>query len=187
MTPTDLLHLITRVLRELRIPYIVTGSVASSYWGEARLTHDIDVVVQLDASRVRTLLESFPLPEFYASEEAALDAVRHGGQFNILHPTSGLKVDVMIARDTDFDASRFARAREVFPSEHPLVFAAPEDVILKKLEYYAEGGSDKHVRDIASICRIRAGELDEAYITRWASKLGLSDVWTKVRDRVRSG
>ena len=61
------------------------------------------------------------------------------------------------------------------------VFASPEGVILKKLEYYREGGSDKHLRDIAGILRISGDQVDFAYIGDWATRLDLAEIWAKVR------
>ncbi|MEI6326334.1 MAG: hypothetical protein WCO91_12845, partial [Gemmataceae bacterium] len=63
-------------------------------------------------------------------------------------------------------------------------FASPEDVILKKLQYYQLGGSEKHLRDIASMLLIRGEAIDRAYIVEWAAKLGVTSEWELVRQRV---
>jgi hypothetical protein len=69
-----------------------------------------------------------------------------GPSFNIIHPASGLKVDIIIRRDTPFDASRFRRIRRIHPADtYEANFAAPEDVIIKKMEYYKAGGSNPKV------------------------------------------
>jgi hypothetical protein len=65
--------------------------------------------------------------------------------------------------------------------DYDAVFASPEDVILKKLEYHREGGSDKHLRDIAGVLKISGDPLDLAYLDDWSSRLGLADLWAKVR------
>jgi hypothetical protein len=54
-------------------------------------------------------------------------------------------------------------------------------VILKKLEYYREGGSQKHLRDIAGVLRTTEG-LDRAYIERWADQLGVRAEWQEARE-----
>jgi hypothetical protein len=64
-------------------------------------------------------------------------------------------------------------------------FASPEDAILKKMEFYQHGGSDKHLRDIASVLRTSGDTVDTAYIDQWARTLGLTDVWRAILDRLR--
>jgi hypothetical protein len=185
MEPSELLRHCVTVLDGLRVSYFVTGSVATVYYGEPRFTNDIDVVVDLPAQRVTQLCRAFPPPEFYVSEDAAREAVEHHGQFNIIHPASGLKVDMMVPADTAFNRSRFARVQRVKPSgDYEACFAAAEDVIIKKLEYYREGGSEKHLRDIAGVLKISGERVDRAYIAGWASRLGLEDIWRAVQDRV---
>jgi hypothetical protein len=71
-----------------------------------------------------------------------------------------------------------ARARRLRPLEDTEVdFASPEDVILKKMAFYRDGGSEKHLRDIAGILKISSGGIDLAYIEGWAKKLGLEEIW----------
>jgi hypothetical protein len=69
---------------------------------------------------------------------------------------------------------------EVLP-DHTVAFASPEDVIIKKMAYFQEGGSDKHLRDIAGVLRLQGEALDRAYIEVWAGKLGLSAMWQEIQ------
>src|SRR6266404_219651 len=137
----ELLSLVVGVFEDLRIPYIVTGSVASMAYGEPRLTNGIGLVAGLGPSHVAAFVNAFSPREFYLSEAVVRDAIARRAQFNIIHLGSGLKVDVMIQKDTPFDRSRFSRARTIRPVDtYEARFASPEDVILKKMEYYREGG-----------------------------------------------
>jgi hypothetical protein len=172
----------TETLERLGLRYFVTGSVATIFFGEPRFTNDIDIVVDLPLNRIRDLCSAFPAEEFYLDEEAVRQAVTKQRQFNILHPAAGLKVDVMIPADDGFNRSRFARSRRLHPApDYDAAFASPEDVILKKMEYYREGGSEKHLRDIGGILRISGEQVDRAYIDEWAQRLGLSEIWVKIR------
>ena len=186
MGPYELLERLVVAFQRLNIPYLVTGSVAAMAYGEPRLTNDIDVVADIQEDSIEDFMALFPYDEFYISEEAVRQAIGDRGQFNIIHPESGLKVDVIIRKDTPFDRSRFSRARRIRPAEtYEARFAAPEDVIIKKLEYYKEGGSEKHLRDIAGILRISPTEVDTAYIQEWADRLGLRQIWDAVVQRVQ--
>ncbi|MGA2497161.1 MAG: hypothetical protein ABSH20_05440 [Tepidisphaeraceae bacterium] len=103
-----------------------------------------------------------------------------------IHPTSGLKVDVIVPGPTPFNQSRFSRVRRVHAAEgFDACFASPEHAIIEKLKYYSEGGSQKHLRDITGVLKTSAEEIDSAYIARWAKAMGLDDVWTAVRSRVK--
>jgi hypothetical protein len=182
----DLLAHVVGAFERLGIPYLVTGSVAAMAYGEPRLTNDLDIVAAIQETHIPGLLAAFPADAYYLSEEAVREAIRRQGQFNIIHPASGLKVDVMIRQDTPFDRSRFARARVLRHTEsETAAFASAEDVIIKKMEYYREGGSEKHLRDIAGMLKISAGEIDESYITEWADRLGLCPIWDAIQQRLR--
>ena len=181
----ELLALVVETFTRLGVPYLVTGSVASMAYGEPRLTNDIDIVAGIREEHIPGLLAAFSADAFYLSAEAIQEAIRGQGQFNIIHPGSGLKVDVIIRKETPFDRSRFARARLIRPAEsYEATFAAAEDVIIKKMEYYREGGSDKHLRDITGILKVSAQEIDEGYIVEWSERLGLRPIWEMIKRRM---
>jgi hypothetical protein len=182
----ELLARVVETFQRLRVPYFVTGSVASMAYGEPRLTNDIDIVADIQETHIAGLLAAFPPDEFYLSEDAVREALRGKGQFNIIHPGSGLKVDVIIRKETPFDHSRFARVRAIRPAEsYEAAFASAEDVILKKMEFYREGGSDKHVRDITGILKVSGNVIDEAYIEEWTDRLGLRAIWDAIKRRLK--
>ncbi len=178
MGPSELLEKIVEALDRLQIPYLVTGSVAAMAYGEPRLTNDIDIVAAVDESHIPGLLDAFPPDQFYLSKETILEAIRFQKQFNIIHPASGLKVDIIIRQDTPFNESRFGRIRRIKPGENfEANFASPEDIIIMKMRYFKEGGSEKHLRDIGGILEISGPEIDRSYIVRWAEELGLLSIW----------
>lgn len=186
MTQAELLRYLVDVLESLRIDYMIVGSHASIYYGEPRFTQDVDVVVELTREGLSALLERFPSSEFYVSEEAARTALARRGQFNIIHGASGVKIDVFLGKETEYDRLRFARRQRL-----PLVpgrdaaFARPEDVILYKLLYFREGGSDRHLRDIAGILAVSGAEIDREYVTTWSRRLNVADLWEDALDRDR--
>lgn len=184
MEQDELLRHAARCFDAHGIRYFVTGAVAAIAYGEPRLTNDIDIVVDLDEDKIPRLQRCYPADEFYFDEGSARRAVRTRSQFNIIHPGSGLKIDVMITQGDEFDQSRFRRARRLKPLDDTEVnFASPEDVVLKKLDFYRRGGSEKHLRDIAGILKISADAIDFAYIEGWVRKLGLEEIWVAVSKR----
>ena len=64
-------------------------------------------------------------------------------------------------------------------------FSSPEDAILKKMEFFRAGGSDKHLRDIAGVLKTSGPAIDTAYIDQWAATLGVQDIWQAIIERMR--
>ena len=185
MEPTELLTYTTGVLERLGIPYAVVGSMASSYFGEARLTNDVDILADVGPQHVRGLIEAFPPEVYYVSEDAVRSAIVHRSQFNIIHPDAGLKVDVMLSGTSDYDRQRLDRRVSGQPqgASSPSFFASPEDVIVKKLEFHLEGGSDKHIRDIAGMLKASSASIDRGYVEQHASAMGNLDGWREAQRR----
>jgi predicted nucleotidyltransferase len=185
MDEPDLLKHVVGVLDSLGIAYMVVGSYASGAWGEPRFTYDIDLVVSLSPADVRRLVTAFPSADFYLSEDAVRQAVASGGQFNLIHPESGHKVDFMIEGANEWARQQLARRRLVtLPGGLATYVGAPEDIILSKMLYYQEGGSEKHLRDITGILKVSPDDVDRAYVARWAAELGVTDIWEAILRRL---
>ena len=172
-------------LEQLELRYAVVGSFASGTYGEPRFTQDIDIVFELPAGQIPGFCQRFPSPEFYLSEPAVREAVRRRGQFNVIHPSSGNKIDFILNRQDAWGRSQLARSQaiQLFPDRCG-VLASPEDVILGKMVYYSEGGSEKHLRDITGILRICGETVDREYVVHFARELGLTEIWDAVLDRL---
>lgn len=184
MDAIELLRHVALACERVGVPYLVTGSTATSIYGEPRFTNDLDVVIDLAPAQVEEFLREFPRDDFYYSESAAARAAVQGGQFNLIHPTSGLKVDVVVATQSSFDRQRLRRGRPLTAlPDRTVTFASPEDVVIKKMEYFREGESEKHLRDIAGVLRVQGDKIDRAYITDWAKQLDLLEVWDLVREQ----
>lgn len=182
-TPADLLAYVSRALEELGLAHAVGGSIASMAYGEPRYTRDVDVVVELPAGKVARLLERFPRPDFYVDAELAARTAREGGQFNIIHPESGLKIDVYVPTE-DLQRSQVANARRMSPMGVDVRISPPEELIVMKMQYYAQGDTDRHLRDITSMLRVSGPEIDRARIATLAAPLGLSHIWQAVLKRL---
>jgi hypothetical protein len=167
-------------LEGANISYIIVGSIASMIYGEPRLTRDMDIVIDVDSGQAPLFEQLFTQPEYYCPPIEVLgDEIRNRGQFNLLHVPTGLKIDVIVKKVTAYDQSRFERRKQIEIWEGFSAFiASPEDIIIKKLEYFREGGSEKHIRDIRGI--VTNTELDQDYIKNWISNLHLEHEWKKV-------
>ena len=181
MEADELLRIAADVCDALGLTYLVTGSTASIAYGEPRFTNDIDIVIDLPPNKVDAFCDAFPEDEFYLNRETVRSAVRDAFQFNIIHPTSGLKIDFIVLSQSKYDRLRIARQCQL-PAldDRDITFASPEDVIIKKMLYYREGESQKHLRDIGGILRIQADKLDRKYIANWSKQFGVEDIWQQI-------
>ena len=185
LTQGDVLRFTIGVLERLQIPYMVCGSIAAGALGNPRMTLDIDIVVQLAESRVDELCGAFPGPEFYVSSAAAREAIRYGKQFNVIHPTTGNKVDFMIlGRDEWARTQLLRRCRVQLTPGLPGYSASPEDIIISKMKYHQEGGSEKHLVDSAGILAVQGARIDRGYIEHWVDHFGLTEIWDAIIQRV---
>lgn len=182
---SDVLRHVVGVLERCEIGYLLVGSWASGLYGEPRFTQDIDFVLELPRDKVGMIYAAFGPPRYYLSREALLEAVRDRGFFNIIHNETGVKVDFNVARGTAFARGVLARRRRarILPDLEGWV-ASPEDIILSKMQFYAEGGSEKHLRDIAGILQVQDDSLDRIYVVRWAAELGVLETWQAILKRV---
>jgi hypothetical protein len=184
MSQPELLTVVVNVLHELKIEFMLTGSHASSLQGEARSTHDIDLVVNLRPEDASPLLHAFQGDRFYLSESAVRDAIRLKRMFNLLEITTGEKVDFWVLTDTPFDRSRFARRQSVDLGEQIIDISAPEDTILMKLSWCQQsGGSEKQFNDVLRVYELQAELLDLEYIQKWAAWLDVEELWQRVLEQ----
>jgi len=185
LRPYELLQKAANFFERLDVPYRIVGSMASMAYSEARFTNDIDFLVDLREEHLEPLEQEFPAPDYYVSPTAAREAIRERRQFNIIHGPSGLKLDIIQRKETEFSRLDISHGRRLKSDGfYEAWFGSPENVILMKLRYFQEGGSEKHLRDIASILLIQENAIDGGYITEWAAKLGVTAEWDLVRQRV---
>lgn len=168
---------VTATLERLGIPYLVGGSLASSFHGIPRSTQDADVVVRIGEEDVSALIAAFE-EDFYVAEGAALEAVELGRSFNIIHLETLFKVDIFVAGDDEASREQMRRRRRFTLFEDPtreLVVASPEDVIAHKLYWYQLGEevADRQWSDAVGVLRVGGERLDVAYLLRIARLRGV--------------
>ena len=181
MTAGDLFRRIIAALDQAGIPHMLTGSFASAYHGSPRATQDIDLVIEADADRIRTLVESLPVDAYYVDRDAALAALESEGQFNVIDLASGWKIDFMIRKARPFSREEFTRRRPANLQGVSIDVVTAEDLIVAKLEWARSGGSRRQLEDVASILTIRGRELDIGRVERWVQAFALDAEWKAAR------
>jgi hypothetical protein len=180
VTFRDVLATVIALLDVSGIPYMVTGSLASSYHGEPRATRDADIVIDPGVDAIGHLVDGLVAAGFYVDRDVAIDAVASHSQFNAIGPDA-VKVDFIVRRDRPFSIEELNRRQPADLLDTPGFVASAEDVILAKLEWATATGSERQLDDVAGILAI-APALDFKYIDRWARVLGVERAWQAIRD-----
>lgn len=187
MQEPDLFLIFIQRLNRMDARYMVTGSVASTAYGEPRLTHDVDLVLEIGRLQIGRLCEAFPLSDFYCPpEEVIAEESRrpNHGHFNIIHHETGYKADCYLAGNDPLHQWGMIRRRKIDMNGEPFYLAPPEYVIIRKLEYFKEGGSEKHLRDIRNMLEVSADLVDLSEIAIKVGEKNLEKEWAKARELI---
>jgi hypothetical protein len=170
-----------KAFKKIGVPYYIGGSVASSAYGIARATLDVDLVSDLKTQHVHSLVEMLE-SDYYIDKEMILDAIKRRSSFNLIHLGTMLKVDIFIIGDRLYDKSAFQRKRKDTLDEEQeadeFYLASPEDVILNKLEWFRMGGesSERQWHDVVGIMKVQGDLMDKKYLHYWALELKIIDL-----------
>ncbi|MBK5224777.1 MAG: hypothetical protein JJE52_18265 [Acidimicrobiia bacterium] len=161
---------------------MVTGSVAATHHGEPRLTQDIDIVVDPTPEALEQFLSLLDRERFYVDD--ARRALRDRSQFNVLDLSTGWKVDLIISKNRPFSITELERRIPIDILGVRTFVASPEDVILSKLEWSKDSGSEVQLRDIETLMRVQWDHLDRFHLRRWAAVLGVERRLEEIISRV---
>jgi hypothetical protein len=164
------------------VEWMATGSIASMSYGEYRVTNDVDIILVLAETDVRKLVAAFPLAEFYCppADVIAIEAAREErGHFNLIHHETGFKADIYIAGKDRLTRWALEHRQRIALGESVMWIAPPEYVIIGKLEFFREGGSEKHLRDIRGM--LAATNVDLVLLEKEIKKRDLIEQWNRAR------
>lgn len=152
-------------------------------YGEPRLTLDLDVLLEFSVKQTNSFLREFPETEFYLPpvETIRMEIARgFRGHMNLYHHSSGLRADIYLASKDPLDSWSLDNAVRIHVDGGTIAVAPPEAVIIRKLEYFREGGSEKHSRDIQSILSMQTPLKNRALMEEWIRTRGLDAVWRQL-------
>ena len=167
---------VIEIFEKIGVSYYIGGSLASSAYGVARATMDIDLVADLSLDHVEILVKTLE-EKYYIDENMIKDAINQKGSFNIIHLETSMKIDVFVLQDSPYFKNVFSRKRAEILDEGGRRFflTSPEDIILVKLDWYKLGDctSERQWNDIIGVLKVQRKNLDLAYLQHWAIKLGV--------------
>jgi len=186
MTPEDVLLSVIEKLEKNEIVYMITGSFASNLHGVPRTTFDADIVISANFEKVSKLIEEIG-DEFYADLEMARDALSTTGMFNIVHLSTGFKIDFIFKKKGQYYDMEFKRRKPYKLKEKICFFVSPEDTILSKLLWAKKSESEKQFQDALGVARVQRRNLDEEYLRSSAKLLNVSDLMERLLEELKKG
>ncbi len=177
-TELDVLRDAVTRLERAGIPYMLTGSIALSYFAQPRMTRDIDIVVELLGRDAKSVAALFA-PDYYVAETDIGTAIATRGMFNVLHLDQVVKVDFIVRKDARYRRHEFGRRQRVRMPGFEAWVVSREDLILSKLAWAKDSGSELQIRDVQSLL---AGGADRTYLERWAPELSVTELLQKTLD-----
>lgn len=180
MQELNLYQLFTEKLNNYKIQYAVTGAVASIIFGEPRMTHDIDIVIDINVNNIDNFIKAFTNEEFYCppKEVLKIEMLRASrGHCNIIHNKTGFKADIYFTGTDKFQKWAVTSAKHFDYNGSDISIAPPEYVIIKKLEFYKEGNVQKHIEDIKSIIFNSKELIDFPLLEKYIEEFGLIKEW----------
>jgi predicted nucleotidyltransferase len=168
----DIAILVTERLNKANIQYMISGSVAASFYAVPRMTNDIDIVIQVFEKDKETLFNVFS-QDFYISRESIDDAFSGVGMFNIIHNKSVSKCDMILLKNDPFSLSAFSRAAQIEFEGHQLKLISLEDLILQKLLWRKESQSEQQLNDVIGLADAGRNSIDIRYLFKWADVLSV--------------
>ncbi len=176
----EILKLVALRLDDASIAYMISGSIALSYYAQPRMTRDIDIVIELKSDDAERLVNVFEA-DFYIDAEMIRDAIARSGMFNVIHYESVMKVDFIIRKDTLYRQKEFMRRRRVEIGSSILWFVTPEDLLLSKLVWAVDSESEMQLNDVRNLVA-DVVELDWSYIEFWATELQVEAFLREVKE-----
>jgi hypothetical protein len=162
---------IITVLHECDIDYMLSGSIALSFYTNPRASRDFDFIINLQKKDIDTFINYFK-EGFYCDKDAIMEAVENRGMFNIIDHHSGFKADFMILKDQPFRITEFSRRLKNTFFEIPIWTVSAEDLFISKLIWIQDYQSGMQIDDLMHLKNYK--NLDFIYINNWVKELKLN-------------
>jgi hypothetical protein len=168
----DVLRDVSQRLESAGVAFMLTGSLAMSYYAQPRMTRNIDLVVQLNEAATHTIIRLFE-QDYYIDPSAVSRAVARHSMFNLIHNATIIKVNCIVLKPDPYRRQEFGRRRRIAFADFETWIVSREDLILSKLYWAKDTRSEMQMRDPRGLL---VAEHDSEYLRHWAAILGVEDL-----------
>lgn len=173
----DVLRDVVQKLDQLKVDYMLTGSMAMIFYSKPRMTRDIDIIIELDKQTVRNFVELFRM-EYYVEEDSITDSINTEFHFNLIHNESIIKIDFIIKKSSSYRKIEFSRRGKFALDNIDVSIVSKEDLIISKLFWAKDSNSEIQINDIKNLIE---NDYDKSYVENWVKELGLEIIWNRVK------
>ncbi len=178
MNETDILKIVAGRLNDAEIDYMLSGSVALTFYGKPRMTRDINIVVMLPLEHVDGFVKLFE-EDFYIDKDMIVGAIRNQSMFNIIHLDTVIKVDFIIRKNQEYRILEFNKRKKMKLEDREISVVSLEDLIVSKLYWAKDSFSEMQIKDILGLLDL---DFDMNYVKEWCARLGLDLILRRVLD-----
>lgn len=183
-TQKEFLQTLVNALKRANIPYMLSGSVSSSFHGQPRATNDVDIVIDPAEEQLLDFVNLLG-PDYYSSKDAALQALKDKAMFNIIETKAGWKADFIVRKNRPYSRREFDRRKSAVVMEIDLCVLSAEDSILSKLEWSKGRESQAQFKDALGVLMVQWDRLDFDYLAKWAKELKVEDSLEQLLKEIR--
>ncbi len=176
MNEMDVLKIVVERLNIAGIDYMISGSVALSFYTEPRMTRDIDIVIHLKGENLDKMMEIFG-SDFYIDRDMMKEAVSFQSMFNIIHLETLVKIDLIIRKNEEYRLLEFNNRKKRKLNEDDVYVVAIDDLIISKLFWAKDSLSEIQIKDIVNLMKV---DFDLEYVKKWCVQLNLEDILRRV-------
>jgi hypothetical protein len=175
-TELDVLRDVSQRLESGGVAFMLTGSMAMSFYAQPRMTRDIDLVVKLASDQTDILMSLFEA-EYYVDRLAIAKAIAHRSVFNLIHNETIIKFDCIVLKDGQYRQEEFARRRRITLGDFQTWIVTREDLILSKLYWARDSKSELQLRDVRNLL---SSDCDMSYLFSRAENLGVKPLLDEI-------
>ena len=184
------LEKLIKKLDEQNIPYMISGSIASSLHGQPRATNDVDIIIAPTEKQLIAFLKSLG-DDYYVNPDAARNAFKSNSVFNVIDIQYSWKADLITRKNRPFSRAEFQRRQKANIMGLDTWVVSPEDVILSKLEWAKNSKSSQQLQDALRVATVQYYHLDRDYLHKWAKELqvegSLERILKQAKEQLNSG
>ncbi len=156
-----LLKKLARHLTNLRIPYMIIGGQAVLYYGEPRLTKDIDITLGLSIKEIDLALRLVKETGLSLRVKNPIGFAAKTMVIPTYERKTGIGIDFILS-NSPYEQQAIKNAKKFRINEVKINIAALEDVIIHKLI----AGRPRDIEDIKSII-LKNPKYKKNYIVKW--------------------